>query len=53
MLESISRRGFLGLAPAVPLAFPFPASSTAQAAAPARGDPDRAVFDGEGARLAA
>lgn len=34
MFESISRRGFLGLAPAVPFAFPFQASTTAQATSP-------------------
>ena len=34
MFESISRRGFLGLAPAVPLAFSFQAATTAPATGP-------------------
>src|SRR5687767_13056566 len=34
MFESISRRGFLGLAPAVPLAFSFQSATTAPATGP-------------------
>ena len=39
MFESVSRRGFLGLAPAVPFAFPFQPSTAAPAAVPAAAFP--------------
>ena len=39
MLESISRRGFLGVAPSVPLAFSLQSSTTPQATAPGAGFP--------------
>jgi hypothetical protein len=39
MFESLSRRGFLGLVPAVPFAFPFQPSTPAPAAVPAAAFP--------------